>query len=430
MTDRDREVVPNGESKKSPAEQKKNEHSKESHCSTSTRRVYASASRASSLYADARRPGTLLRMQSGIAIHLKRLVLPVYLPMALVSVAISAPVAAFPQYLAGLGATVGLVGIIISLRGVGNMVSDLPGGLILGRYRLRGVVQTALILAAVASAGMALVKSVAAIAILVLITGAMASVVVTAMMTYVRMAVPADSRGRALSLTGGSVRIGALAGPILGGVLADLAGVPAALWLRAGCFLAAFLVLVVSPDRNIDASSEESIPVPQIRPGLRGQLRAIRDGLRGKGHALATVGFAILMLQLLRASRTIILPLWGDRLGLSATLIGSVMSIGAALELALFVPSGIIMDRSGRKTAAALCIGIFSVGVFVLPFSVGMAGFVLASLLIGLGNGFGSGINMTIGTDLAPSNAVSEFLGLWRLFGDIGTSAGPAIVGG
>jgi len=258
----------------------------------------------------------------------------------------------------------------------------------------------------------------------------MASVVVTAMMTYVRMAVPADSRGRALSLTGGSVRIGALAGPILGGVLADLAGVPAALWLRAGCFLAAFLVLVVSPDRNIDASSEESIPVPQIRPGLRGQLRAIRDGLRGKGHALATVGFAILMLQLLRASRTIILPLWGDRLGLSATLIGSVMSIGAALELALFVPSGIIMDRSGRKTAAALCIGIFSVGVFVLPFSVGMAGFVLASLLIGLGNGFGSGINMTIGTDLAPSNAVSEFLGLWRLFGDIGTSAGPAIVGG
>ena len=369
-------------------------------------------------------------MQSGLAIHLKRLIFPVYAPMMLVSVAISAPVAAFPQYLAGLGASVALVGIVISLRGVGNMVSDLPGGLILGRYRLRGVVQTALILATAASAGMALVKSVAAIAILVLTTGAMASVVVTAMMTYVRMAVPADSRGRALSLTGGSVRMGALAGPILGGVLADLAGVPAALWLRAGCFFAAFLVLVVSPDRDIDASSEESIPVPHIRPGLRGQLGAIREGLRGKGHALATVGFAILMLQLLRASRTIILPLWGDRLGLSATLIGTVMSIGAALELALFVPSGIIMDRSGRKTAAALCIGIFSVGVFVLPFSVGMAGFVLASLLIGLGNGFGSGINMTIGTDLAPSNAVSEFLGLWRLFGDVGSSAGPAIVGG
>ncbi len=368
-------------------------------------------------------------MQSGLAIHLKRLIFPVYAPMMLVSVAISAPVAAFPQYLAGLGASVALVGIVISLRGVGNMVSDLPGGLILGRYRLQGVVQTALLLAAVASAGMALVRSVAAIAFLVLATGAMASVVVTAMMTYVRMAVPADSRGRALSLTGGSVRIGALIGPILGGVLADLAGVPAALWLRAGCFSAAFVVLLVSPDRNVDASSGESVPVPHIRPGLRRQLESIRDGLRGKGHALATVGFAILMLQLLRASRTIILPLWGDRLGLRATLIGSVMSIGAALELALFIPSGIIMDRSGRKTAAALCIGIFSVGIFVLPFSVGMAGFVLASLLIGLGNGFGSGINMTIGTDLAPSNAVSEFLGLWRLFGDVGSSAGPAVVG-
>jgi MFS family permease len=58
-----------------------------------------------------------------------------------------------------------------------------------------------------------------------------------------------------------------------------------------------------------------------------------------------------------------------------------------------------------------------------------MAGFVFASLLIGFGNGFGSGINMTIGTDLAPSGAVSEFLGAWRLFGDAGSSAGPAIVG-
>ena len=366
-------------------------------------------------------------MQPGIAVHLKRLVLPVYLPMMLVSVGISAPVAAFPQYLAGLGATVGVVGVVISLRGVGNLVSDLPGGLILGRFHLRGVVQIALVAASAFSAGMALARSVAAIAVLVLLTGAMASVVVTAMMTHVRLGVPAGSRGRALSLTGGSVRVGALLGPIAGGILADLAGVPAAIWLRSACFLGAFVVVSTSPDRNVEPATDAA---PVVRPGLAAQVRSIGSGLRGKGRALATVGFAILMLQLLRASRTIILPLWGDRLGLSATVIGSVMSIGAALELALFVPSGIIMDRSGRKAAAGLCIGIFSAGVFFLPFTAGVAGFALASLLIGLGNGFGAGINMTIGTDLAPSNAVSEFLGLWRLLGDVGSSAGPAIVGG
>jgi MFS family permease len=371
-------------------------------------------------------------MQAGIAIHLRRLVLPVYVPMILVSLAISAPVAGFPQYLAGLGATVAVVGVVISMKGLGNVVSDLPSGIILGRVRLRRVVQVALLLAAIASACMALIDSVPAIAMLVLVTGTMTSMVVTAMMTYVRIAVPAGSRGRALSLTGGAVRIGALLGPIAGGVLADLYGLPAAIGLRAVCFFAAFVAFALSPDRGIGAPGRGRAGAGDARAsrvGLLAQIRSIGTGLRGRGFALATVGFAILMLQLLRASRHIVLPLWGDSLGLSTTLIGTVMSVGAALELALFVPSGIIMDRAGRKVAAGLCIGLFSTGMLSLTAAGALPGFVLASLLIGFGNGFGAGINMTIGTDLAPSGAVSEFLGLWRLFGDVGASAGPAIVG-
>lgn len=373
-------------------------------------------------------------MQPGIGIHLRRLVAPVYLPMILVSVAITAPIAGFPQYLSGLGASVAIVGVVISLRGVGNIVGDMPAGIILGRFRLRGVVQIALILAGVASTAMSLIPTVAAAAILVLVTGTMTTVVVTAMMTYVRIAVPAAQRGRALSLTGGSVRVGALIGPIAGGILADFYGVPAAIGLRAACFFAACILFTLSPDRGIGAPGRRAVtpdadaPPEPVRT-LAAQIRAIGAGLRGRGFALGTVGFAILMLQLLRASRRVLLPLWGDSLGLSTTVIGSVMSLGTALELVLFVPSGIIMDRAGRKVAAGLCMGLFSLGVVSLWFAGGLPTFVLASLLIGFGNGFGAGINMTIGTDLAPSGAVSEFLGLWRLFGDVGVTAGPAIVG-
>jgi len=48
---------------------------------------------------------------------------------------------------------------------------------------------------------------------------------------------------------------------------------------------------------------------------------------------------------------------------------------------------------------------------------------------LGFGNGLGSGSMMTLGTDLAPKELLGEFLGLWRLIGDAGTSAGPIIVG-
>ncbi|HEU5432072.1 MAG TPA: MFS transporter, partial [Thermomicrobiales bacterium] len=47
----------------------------------------------------------------------------------------------------------------------------------------------------------------------------------------------------------------------------------------------------------------------------------------------------------------------------------------------------------------------------------------------GFGNGIGSGTMMTLGADLAPRGATGEFLGLWRLIGDVGMAAGPLAVG-
>jgi MFS family permease len=86
--------------------------------------------------------------------------------------------------------------MVISLRGVGNMISDLPGGLILGRFRLRAIVKTVLLLSSVSSAVMAIVPDVATIAVMVLLMGITTSVVITAMMTYVRIAVPTDNPAR------------------------------------------------------------------------------------------------------------------------------------------------------------------------------------------------------------------------------------------
>jgi MFS family permease len=362
-------------------------------------------------------------MRSGAGVHIRRLLFPVYLPMLLLSVGLSAPVAAFPRYLGGLGASVVVVGLVISLRGIGNLASDLPGGILLGRGRLRPIVVVCMAAAAATSAGIALAGSVWLIAVLTLISGTLTSVVVTAMMTYVRLTVPPESRGRALAGNGGALRIGMLIGPALGGVIADSLGVPWVFGLRAVCLLLGVVSIVASPDRAVGTVPREE------RPDLRTQAAEVAAGMRGRWGAFATVGSAVLVLQLLRQARNVFLPLWGDGLALSATTIGAVISAGAAMDLLLFVPAGIIMDRAGRKVAASICIGVFTAGVLLLPLTKGVAGFVVASMLIGLGNGFGAGINMTLGTDLAPTRAASAFLGGWRLFGDIGSSSGPAIVG-
>jgi MFS family permease len=62
------------------------------------------------------------------------------------------------------------------------------------------------------------------------------------------------------------------------------------------------------------------------------------------------------------------------------------------------------------------------------PFTHGATTLLLASLLIGFGNGIGSGMIMTIGADFSPVAGRAHFLGLWRLMSDIGSTAGPALL--
>jgi MFS family permease len=142
-----------------------------------------------------------------------------------------------------------------------------------------------------------------------------------------------------------------------------------------------------------------------------------------------TVGGAVVVLMLLRSARGVVIPLWGEHIGLSVSRIGFVFSASAAVDLLMFIPAGFVMDMAGRRTAGALCIGIFALGLLVMPLQASFGWFLVSAILVGLGNGFGAGINMTLGSDLAPDDAVGEFLGLWRLFGDIGATAGPPLVG-
>ena len=53
----------------------------------------------------------------------------------------------------------------------------------------------------------------------------------------------------------------------------------------------------------------------------------------------------------------------------------------------------------------------------------------IKTMIAGVGNGLGSGINMTLGADFAPPNQRGEFLGVWRLLSDTGSLLGPMAVG-
>ena len=95
----------------------------------------------------------------------------------------------------------------------------------------------------------------------------------------------------------------------------------------------------------------------------------------------------------------------------------------------MFYPAGMIIDLAGRRWALGPAMLLLGIGVALLPFAGSFWAFTAAGVLAGLGNGFGTGIFMTLGGDLSPAQGRGEFLGVWRLVSDAGAAVGPFIMG-
>ena len=61
----------------------------------------------------------------------------------------------------------------------------------------------------------------------------------------------------------------------------------------------------------------------------------------------------------------------------------------------------------------------------MVPLSSTAAQLAVVGIFMGFANGMGSGIMMTISSDIAPAEARPQFLGAWRVLTDIGIGLGP-----
>ena len=145
---------------------------------------------------------------------------------------------------------------------------------------------------------------------------------------------------------------------------------------------------------------------------------------------MATAGIGQVCVQTLRRGCHIIIPLYGkDVVGLTTQNVRFVETISSAVDMSMFPVAGFMMDRFGRRFATVPGIFIFATGMMLMPFTHTFTPLLLAAVLMRFGNGIASGTMMTLGADLAPNEGTGEFLGLWRLTGDFGGSAGPIVVG-
>lgn len=365
----------------------------------------------------------------------------VYLPTILFATGEGAVIPLIPVIAANMGADVAAAALVASALVIGQLCGNLPAGWAVARIGERFTMVIAGVIAMFAVVMMALAPVIAVFAASVFLLGFCAAAFGLARHAFMTTRVPVAFRARALSLLGGSFRLGVFVGPFITAGLLQVFDEHAAIWFFLGCLLVMVVLVLFGPDpeKTTPPLPVSSSPAEDSGEAVSGSIPTVeRIGIfatmwRYRG-VLGRLGLAAASLSAVRSARQVVLPLWGISLGLDAQTIALVVGVSGAIDFALFYASGQVMDRFGRLWAAMPAMVLMGAGFLVLSLThdsdVAVLWFGMLAAVLGVGNGLSSGILLTLGADVAPKQEPAAFLGSWRTLTDAGGAVAPLIVSG
>jgi len=365
----------------------------------------------------------------------------IYGPTILFALGEGAVIPLIPIIAAQLGADVATAALVASALVVGQLCGNIPAGWAVARIGERFTMAIAGSLSLVGVVGMVYAPGLGVFAASVFLIGFCAAGFGLARHSFMTTRVPLNFRARALSLLGGTFRLGMFVGPfVAAGLLAIFGDEHAAIWFFGGCLIATVLLVLLGPDpekqladvpeERLRIAEDTGEPVTGAIPTAE-RIGVFRTMWRFR-RVLSRLGLAAASLSAVRSARQVVLPLWGFSIGLDAQTIALVVGISGAIDFALFYASGQVMDRFGRLWAALPAMVLMGAGFIALAFTHDLDSaamwFAMFAAVLGVGNGLSSGILLTLGADVAPRADPAPFLGSWRTLTDAGGAVSPLLV--
>ncbi|HSZ43363.1 MAG TPA: MFS transporter [Trebonia sp.] len=320
------------------------------------------------------------------------------------------------------GASTAIAALINALLGIGSIVTNIPSGMLATRIGER---KSMLVAAAVAVTGLILclvnlghgAVSLVVFGFGVLLLGAASSVYTLARQSYLTEIVPPHMRARALSTLGGTLRVGMFVGPFLAAGAEEAWGLPGAFYVSLASMIGAAVIVYRVPD--LEQTDEHKAAAAEVTSwGI----------LKQYWRTFATLGTGVVLLSAIRQTRQVVIPLWAAHIGLSPTANSIIYGIAGFIDVMTFYPAGKVMDLYGRRWVAVPCAAVLGISFVVMPFTHAIVTLTIVAMVMGFGNGIGSGIVMTLSADTSPEIGRPTFLGLWRELSDAGQGIGPLIL--
>ena len=350
---------------------------------------------------------------------LRKIIITVYIPAFLTSFCMGMLAPTIPAKVDLIGGTAFIIGLAVGAQGLGEAFFSIPTGLLINKFGNKKIMLIGMIGLSISGLLSGLFQNNLALYFALFSLGTFYGFFSLSRHSFMTQIVPSEYRGKAFSRFGGINRIGWFFGPVIGGFTAGSIGIDIPFYIISIVALfTTILIFFTTEPANENLIHSNEIKPPTFKETILDNKKSFTIG--GSGHFI---------MQFLRQCRHVLIPIWALSIGLGVEELGLIQSISAAIDMTLFYPVGLIMDKYGRKWTSVPSIILLSSGFIFMTYVDSFNGLMLVGLLLGFANGLGSGAMLTLGSDLSPKNQPGSFLGIWRLFGWSGNSAGGPISG-
>ncbi|MCJ7456160.1 MFS transporter [Candidatus Bathyarchaeota archaeon] len=328
-----------------------------------------------------------------------------------------------PQYAVRLGIDATSLGFAYSIYNVALIVCLIPAGVMADRFgRVRTVV-VGMVLFSVSSLMLVFVKDLLQFAVARAIEGIGSAVVTPAVFALTADLVPTEKRGSGMGFTSTMETVASLAGPTMGGVIAQTAGFTFP-------FYAAFVMALVSgalvlPIRDRAATSRTSSSESPL---------AIFTSLRrniSENKSLLVLCFRGFIVGITQGLFALIFVLYmAFNVGMGPAEVGFSFTIISGSMLAFTFLAGHLSDRFGRKPFVILGGIIIASMVIAFSFAQSASEVYLVSIALGLGVALNNAPINALLADCVIPEIRAKVMGGYEVVLGLGRTLGVLLLGG
>jgi MFS family permease len=305
-------------------------------------------------------------------------------------------------------------------------VSAFSGGTLVERFGERLVLAAGLLIVAVTTGLAGLAGSFPLFLALRAAGGVGSAMFTVSALSLLLRVTPASHRGRAAATWQGGFILGGIAGPALGGVLAELSPrLP--FFLYAGFLLVAGVVTVVML-RSTPTAADPGGEHVQAGPDLEAGPVTLRTALRSRAYIAALVA-NLGTGWMLFGVRNSLVPLYvTEELQRSVAWAGAGLLAGSLAQALALLRSGRLVDVWGRRPSLVLgaSIATGSTAILVLPPAIGA--FLLSMALFGVAASLLASAPAALVGDVSPARG-GRVVAVFQMAADLGAIVGPLVAG-